>query len=254
MIDRGIDARGAGAPLPCLDIVMVTRNCVAAARRTLRSLRQQTHTGWRLVAIDGASTDGTREALLADARDGDVVSSEADDGIYDAMNRALRALGDDAGRLCLFMNAGDTFSCESSLSCAMQRMGGNEADIYVFPWEVDGVIFQPNPGAMFALPGCHQAMFYRCSLLRRHPFQLRYRLCADYRQYLDLLEAGARVAYFPGMAIAHYDSSGMSSRAAYRVIYEHCQINFDRQGLALTLAWAVKRVFRTVFRRALDRA
>jgi glycosyltransferase involved in cell wall biosynthesis len=52
---------------PLIDIVIPNRNKVAFLPRTLTSLFAQTETRWRAIAIDGDSTDGSREMLLAAA-------------------------------------------------------------------------------------------------------------------------------------------------------------------------------------------
>ena len=71
--------------------------------RTIRSVQQQTYDQTEHVLIDGGSTDGTLD-IIRNYKDSCRLSSEPDDGIYDAMNRGV-ALA--RGDFLLFINAGD---------------------------------------------------------------------------------------------------------------------------------------------------
>lgn len=52
------------AEVPAISVVMRARNDGAVIRRTLEALAAQRGVTWELVALDNASTDGTREALV----------------------------------------------------------------------------------------------------------------------------------------------------------------------------------------------
>lgn len=72
-----------------ISVVTATFNCAAHLPRLIESLRMQSDRNFEWVVADGASSDGTLE-LLESVGDLDVVlSSQADFGIYDALNRAL---------------------------------------------------------------------------------------------------------------------------------------------------------------------
>lgn len=92
-----------------ISLITVCRNVAPVIAESLDSVLSQTHPDIELIVIDGASTDGTVE-VLERYRSGpgkrgiDILVSEPDRGIYDAMNKGLaRATGDVIG----FVNAGD---------------------------------------------------------------------------------------------------------------------------------------------------
>ena len=71
-------------------IITVSRNNATTIAQTIASLQTQQIVGVQHIFIDGASTDGTQAVISAAARPGDIVISEPDHGIYDAMNKGLR--------------------------------------------------------------------------------------------------------------------------------------------------------------------
>ena len=87
-----------------LSLITVCRNVAPVIAESIDSVLGQEYPGIELIVIDGASTDGTLDILNAYGNKIDVLLSEPDKGIYDAMNKGLaRATGDVIG----FVNAGD---------------------------------------------------------------------------------------------------------------------------------------------------
>ena len=91
-----------------LSIVTINRNDAAGLARTLRSTfdAQPGFGDWEQIVVDGASTDGSMDALApyrGDPRLGWTVS-EPDKGIYNAMNKGAAHA---RGAYLLFLNAGD---------------------------------------------------------------------------------------------------------------------------------------------------
>ena len=70
-------------------IVTVARNCVDMVDHCLESVAGQSHQNIEHIVIDGASTDGTLEILQAHRSQLAVLISEADNGIYDALNKGF---------------------------------------------------------------------------------------------------------------------------------------------------------------------
>ena len=92
---------------PQVSVISVTRNDLAGIQRTRASVLAQQGASIQHIVVDGASTDGT-VAWLQQQRwtKPSAFISQADDGIYDAMNRGA-ALA--TGSLIIFLNGGDTF-------------------------------------------------------------------------------------------------------------------------------------------------
>jgi glycosyltransferase involved in cell wall biosynthesis len=72
-----------------ISVITATYNAVEHLPRLIESLRGQTDRDFEWVVADGASDDGTLELLRSVTDLNIVISSQADFGIYDALNRAI---------------------------------------------------------------------------------------------------------------------------------------------------------------------
>ena len=104
---------------PLVSVVTVALNAAATIEDTLASVcAQDAPFCFEHVLVDGGSTDGTREIIERWATRSGVVQRvfEPDTGIYDAMNKGLRA---SRGEYVLFLNADDYLLSPSVLKAAM---------------------------------------------------------------------------------------------------------------------------------------
>ena len=93
-------------------IVTVVYNDAENIGRTIESVLSQDCSRIQYIVIDGASTDRTLEVIRRFSGNLTLVS-EADKGIYDAMNKGLSKC---RGDYVIFMNSGDTFTDKAVLS------------------------------------------------------------------------------------------------------------------------------------------
>lgn len=87
-------------------IVTVTFNDKDNLKRTFESIRRYKKNYHKYFVIDGNSNDGTLEELEENSNILDDYIAEEDEGIYDAMNKAIRFEIDDEDYI-LWLNAGD---------------------------------------------------------------------------------------------------------------------------------------------------
>lgn len=107
-----------------ISVVTVCFNSAATIGHTLESFFDQDHAAKELVVVDGGSRDATLDIVRSFPSDGVVVISEADRGIYDAMNKGLAAFG---GGAVGFLNSDDRFKDGHALSSIAHTLG--ECDI-----------------------------------------------------------------------------------------------------------------------------
>lgn len=107
-----------------LSIITVCYNCADSIEQTVASVLSQTYPSIEYIIIDGCSTDGTIEILQKYSSEIDILITEPDRGIYDAMNKAIeRATGD----YLYFLNSGDTLYSDSVAADLMSNT--NDAEI-----------------------------------------------------------------------------------------------------------------------------
>ena len=108
-----------------ISVVTATYNAGRHLPRLIESLRNQSDKDFQWVVADGASTDSTVE-LLKSISDLDIlISSQADFGIYDALNRAIRISSGD-----YYIVAGaDDFFYDDAIANYRRAINQSEADI-----------------------------------------------------------------------------------------------------------------------------
>jgi glycosyltransferase involved in cell wall biosynthesis len=73
-----------------ISIITVVYNRANTINRAITSLRNQSYQNIEHIIIDGESNDGTLEILRNNLSNKDILVSEPDDGIYDAINKGLK--------------------------------------------------------------------------------------------------------------------------------------------------------------------
>ena len=88
---------------PKISIITVVYNAKSALQKTLDSIKQVRYPNKEVIIIDGGSTDGTKSVIEKNYLDISMWISEKDNGIYDAMNKAINMA---TGEFIWFMKIG----------------------------------------------------------------------------------------------------------------------------------------------------
>ncbi len=207
---------------PLVSVITVCRNAAATIETQLRSVAAQSWTAIEFIVIDGASTDGTGAILERYRSHINILVSEADRGIYDAMNKGLaKATGD----FIIFLNADDAFTGPDALRDAMRAIECQpDGDVFYGTLAVHSgaalshyVPPPPDQAATEMVLGClpHQATLARRTVFARTgPFDLRWRRHADYDWWLKVIaDPGIRLRRIDTV-IACFALGGASSDLA----------------------------------------
>lgn len=108
---------------PKLSIITVCRNAREDLLATKESVFSQTCGDFEWIVVDGDSTDGTFDELSTIEDPRLRILSEADAGIYDAMNKGLHMA---EGEWVWFLNAGDRFNSQQTIEVVLRATGGAE--------------------------------------------------------------------------------------------------------------------------------
>jgi len=212
-----------------ISIVTATWNVAEDLGPTLESILSQNYPDLELIIVDGGSTDGTLAVAKSFAGPQVTIVSEPDHGIYDAMNKGVRLA---TGTYLNFMNAGDRFSGPGVVTEVVKSIAGLEVD-----YAYGNVLSAYGAGEKLSVarppdfiwrnkPFNHQALFARRSWLERIPFELTYRLVADYNQTYAAYRAGARFRRLP-LTVARVNmADGASKRNYWRMVREKTAVNW----------------------------
>lgn len=209
---------------PRISIITATYNSVSTLGDCLASLRDQTWPNIESIVIDGGSSDGT-QALLQ-TRFGNVVNrliSEPDQGIYDALNKGLRAArGDVVG----FLHSDDVLASPDVLARVAQAFADPAVQavygdlVYVRRARPAQVVrlwrSQPfHPGLLRKgwMPP-HPTLYLRRELLMRlGGFDLGYRIAADYEHVLRVFSTPGLVSTYLPTVMVCMKTGGASNRS-----------------------------------------
>lgn len=99
--------------MPKISIITINYNNKTGLEKTIESVINQSFREFEYIIIDGGSTDGSKEVIEKYSNKITYWVSEADAGIYNAMNKGLKRA---EGKYCLFLNSGDYFLNKNSLN------------------------------------------------------------------------------------------------------------------------------------------
>jgi putative colanic acid biosynthesis glycosyltransferase len=217
-------------------VVTVCKDDSEGLKRTTRSLLAQNYTEWQQIIV---LTD-TKDLALGTALDLEDVDErihvkvQSGQGIYNAMNTGLENVQSD---YAWFMNSGDSFKDENSISLAVQRANSLNADLLIGGY---GVTTQTEK---FSFPlrryteltfslnrrgGCHQAMLFRCSSLTKIYYDEKYSIAADFKLALEFARLG-RVFQVPDV-YAEITPGGISDIQICHTLKQKQQIRVEHFG------------------------
>jgi glycosyltransferase involved in cell wall biosynthesis len=205
-----MDAGSKPGESPLISIITVVLNGASTLERAIQSVTNQDFADLEYVIIDGGSTDGSLDIIRAHESDIGYWCSEPDAGLYDAMNKGIRA---SRGRWLLFLGADDVLVADLRGIAALLR---DERTIYygdVYMRRRQVVYDGPFSVYKIMLKNiCQQAIFYPRGVFDKHSFNTRYKLWADHALNIALYgDKRFRFAYINRQVCLYNDSTGASS-------------------------------------------
>ncbi len=215
---------------PLLTIATVTRDCVGSIGATIRSVSEAKRPHVEYLVVDGASVDGTLEQLQKAGSIIDRLVSEPDEGIYNAMNKAI---GLARGEYILFIN-GDDELIPAGIDEVMAALARREADIVCAETLVGSIdrpqerlIAEPWKLPFFnSIP--HPSAFTATRLLKRFPFREDLRIASDYDFFLRCMLTGTHFANVKVATALHHRGGASSNRE--RSLAEVQRVRRERLG------------------------
>jgi glycosyltransferase len=216
-----------------ISVVTAVYNNIQTVGETINSILSQSYAEVELIVIDGASTDGTLAVLETYRSHFDVLLSEKDQGIYDALNKGIQhATGDVVG----FLHADDVFeNCEvlTKIAAAFQDTSIDAVYgdlVYVRHDDIRQVIrywksgYYDDTALSRGWMPPHPTFYVRRSVYERlGSFDTHYRIAADYDTVLRFLAVGKiRATYIPDVLV-RMRVGGISNRSLKTIISKSCE-------------------------------
>ncbi len=221
--------------VPLVSIITVCYNALATLPATAESLFSQTSQNYEWIVVDGASTDGSLAWLEENCGRMSSFVSERDNGIYDAMNKAVKLA---RGAWVFFLNADDRFADRevlADIARELQSAVKGEGIVFGDAIYTDGT--REWPRAFHWVTGrnlvygdlCHQVIFARRELFSTvGGFDTTLRINADFEWLLRVVKHGfslrhvkRNVAYFYKGG-AHVKAAVASEIERFTVRHRYC--------------------------------
>lgn len=198
--------------MPRLTVATVVFNGRRDISRTIASVLSQDYPGIEYVVVDGDSTDGTQEVVRRYGASISGFLSEPDQGVYDAMNKALNIA---TGEFILFMNCGDEFVGPTAASALLAAASPDQEQALFGCWIRRGGSGSARACAPDLGRGSfnHQAVAYSRSI---HHWAGGYAVVqglttADYLFFAPLLRSRRVVCRTVNATVAVIDVNGLSA-------------------------------------------
>lgn len=204
-----------------ISVVTVCYNAVDSIEKTIKSVVNQTYDNIEYVIIDGLSKDGTIGVINEYREKIAYFVSEPDKGIYDAMNKGIKAA---TGDWIIFMNAGDTFKTSDILRELGRILLNIQSDIRIIRGNIirkysnlsvksTGVTSQ-SPGLMDMINNTfhHQACLIQRSLFDDYGYySTDYKLCSDWIFFYNCVVLHHVKTMYVDLDVALFEMDGATS-------------------------------------------
>jgi len=209
-----------------ITVITVVFNDLVGIKKTMDSVFEQSYSDFEYIVVDGSSTDGTYEEITKYEDKIDKIIHESDQGVYDAMNKAIRI---SEGEYIIFMNSSDVFYAPNTIEASVdlfQKPGGEAYyGDHVLISEKGQKEYIKTPRSIDMLwkkmPICHQALFVKLSWHRNNLFDIK-NISSDYEIICKLyFEKKINKIDVP---IANYLEGGMSETSIIKSTWERFKL------------------------------
>ncbi|MDO8263090.1 MAG: glycosyltransferase family 2 protein [Gallionella sp.] len=243
---------------PLLSIVTVVRNGEPFLEETISSVIAQKTEDVEYIIIDGASSDGTLAIIKKYEEYIDYWISEPDRGIYDAMNKGIRAA---KGAFVGLLNSGDRYAAGALTLVLDEIRNMRSRDVVI----AGGVAMLDISGRIAAthmvdvnslsnkfrfMPLNHPAMFVANSIYAEAGlYREDLRICSDYDFVLKLLDRRVEIRFIPEV-LTEMRAGGISDSPTTLLtrLREGFQVRRQHKGLGYSLMIVARELMSFLYR------
>ncbi|MBR4625247.1 MAG: glycosyltransferase [Alphaproteobacteria bacterium] len=214
--------------MPAFTIITVCLNIASTIKRTCESIVHQPFQDFQGIVVDGASTDGTLDILKEYSSRINILISEPDKGIYNAMNKGIKHA---TGEYINFMNGGDEFYNNNVLENVFLNKTFKGDIIYGDEYKIkngESYLFKNwetiTEDILFNRYGItHQSSFTKTIILKKYGFNDEYTIAADFDFFVRVFKKRHSFSKIP-IIINKFYEDGISSTNEYLNNLEYQEI------------------------------
>lgn len=196
-----------------VSIITVVYNASNTIEQTIKSVINQAYSNIEYIIIDGGSTDGTMNIIRKYLDKIDILVSEKDNGLYDAMNKGIKLA---SGEIIGILNSDDTYT-ENAVSLVVDSFKNRRIDVlYGNAMFVDGTFeiglydCSDIEQLWYRMAIPHPATFVRKAVYDKYgSFDTQYPISADYDLMLRLYSEGVRFGHIDEI-LTYFRVGGLS--------------------------------------------
>ncbi len=210
---------------PTLSIITICYNIKNEIERTCKSIVKQKWQDFEWIVVDGGSTDGTVDVLKKYQKRINILISEPDKGIYNAMNKGIRLA---KGKWLNFMNGGDRFAEDDVLEKVFKNKEYDADVLYgcMNIHNIDGTIqLRVYPDKISKAYFYNDVIGHQSSFIRRELFEKygmyneEYRIVSDWEKWIVFAQNNCKFEPLK-MIVADFWRGGVGSNMNAKHLYE----------------------------------
>ena len=227
--------------VPFVSIITVVYNAKHALESTIKSILSQTNSSYEYIVIDGGSTDGTVDVIKNHKQHIAYWISERDNGLYDAMNKALYVA---RGKYVWFMNAGDLIYDKEVIE-NITKLYTVDADVFygeTVMIDSDGTVLGDRrlkapetlsyKSLAMGMVVCHQSFIAKRDCCDY--YNTDYKIAADIEWMINTLKHSKKMVN-THQYITRFKDDGLSKKNIKRSLTERFKIMIHHYGIVTTL-------------------
>ncbi|WP_435683726.1 glycosyltransferase family 2 protein [Polaribacter sp.] len=199
-----------------ISIVTINYNNYLGLERTLKSVQAQKNATYESVVIDGGSNDKSTDVIKNYKSIITSSVSEADNGVYQAMNKGIKIA---KGEYLLFLNSGDYFYDDTSLSKILKELDGTDLiafNINMYNSKINIIYKHPEKLSSYYLFDetlAHQSVLIKRDLFKKYGlYDENLLVVSDWKFFLKAAISGCTYKNHDQI-ITKFEYGGISSTA-----------------------------------------
>jgi len=233
---------------PVITVVTVVYNGAETIENTILSCIHQTYQEIEYIIVDGKSKDNTVEIISKYSSKIACFISEPDNGIYDAMNKAIEAA---TGDWIIFMNSGDLFHDYNVLLKIADLILNDKSKLEIIYgktlYKINEVLIKSIPIPLEKIKRemifCHQSTFVKMDLIKSNLFNTKYKFAADYEMMYTFYCQNKKFKYVDFFISIFDQDSGITLKNFKQSTRERYSIHKDYGSIQNTFL-----MYKTIYR------